>query len=157
MPGRCKLTYNGTEFIEGEFVLINKEIIGYIGGVDKDKDGNEIAFVMEIKDENRTDWMPQMCNPWGYGYREWYMQRFSTNNGDVIEKANVMDYRLSSEPVVYMQDKPYDFLIDGWVICVILMVASLILKPVGVWSIMILITWLIIRKNEIDRCNGKRK
>ena len=73
---RCKVFYKGEEFIEGEFVLINKEIIGYIGGVDIEKDGSETAYVMEIT--QRTDWMPQLCKPWGFsGYRQGYMTKYS--------------------------------------------------------------------------------
>ena len=154
MQGRLDFKYNGVEYVDGEFVLVNKEIIGYLGGVDKNKDGDEIAFVMECI--NRTDWMPQYCNPWRGNYHKWYMKEFSTKNGDIIEKADVMEYRLPSKTVSNGVYKPYKFLVDGWVICIILMIATLILKPLGAWQIMILITWLIIRKNEIDRCNGKR-
>ena len=155
MFGRLNFKYNGEEFIEGEFVLVNKEIIGYIGGVDQKENGDEIAFIMEC--QQCAEWMQQYCNPWQGNYHQWYMKQFSKNNGDIIEKANVMQYKMQSKQNLSGVYKPYSFLIDGWVICIMLMVASLVLKPLGAWQTMILITWLIIRKNEIDRCNGKRK
>lgn len=155
MPARMRVFYKGEQFTEGEFVVVNGKDIGYIAGVDKEKNGNEIAYVHVH--QTRTDWMPQLCNPW-MDYHQWYMTKYSSKNGDVIEKANVLDYRLPSEPVKYVKKKPNsDFLLDGWVICIVLMIASLILKPVGAWPIAILIVWLIIRQNEIDRINGKRK
>ena len=109
MLGRLDFKYNGVDFVEGEFVLVNKEIIGYLGGVDKKRDGNEIAFVMECT--QRTDWMPQYCNTWQEGYHQWYMKEFSTKNGDIIEKADVMKYRLPSKQVSNGVYKPYSFLV----------------------------------------------
>lgn len=155
MPARCRVFYQGEQFTEGEFVVVNGKDIGYIGGVDKEKDGSETAWVHVYT--TRTDWMPQMRKPWGLTYREWYMTKYSSKNGDVIEKANVLDYRLPSEPAQYGLYKPKDFLLDGWVICIILMIATLVLKPLGAWQIAILITWLIIRDNEIKRANGIKK
>ena len=156
MPARCRVFYQGEEFIEGEFVVVNGKDMGYIGGVDKEKDGSETAYIMECT--QCTDWMPQLCNPWGFsGYRQWYMTKYSSKNGDKIIKANVLDYKPQSEPVQHVKHKPMNFLLDGWVICIVLMIATLILKPFGAWQIAILTVWLIIRHNEIERCNEKRK
>lgn len=154
MQGRLNFKYRGQEFIEGEFVLVNGKDVGYIGGVDKEKDGSETAYVSVY--DTIEDWSPQYCNPWQYGYRLWYMTKFSSKKGDVIEKANINDYKPQPEPVKYGKLKPNsNWLLDGWVICIILMIVTLVLKPFGLWQLMILGTWLIIRKNEIDRINKK--
>jgi hypothetical protein len=81
------------------------------------------------------------------------IEGFSDKDGDTIEKAKAEDYKEQEESVVYVKYKPREYLMDGWTITIILMILSLALKPVGAWPIMILITWLILRHAEIERCN----
>lgn len=148
MDERKRFEYQGKEFEEDELVLVNgTELMYFITAWTCGDDAYFLAYYVEYSNN------PVMQYRQADDYCDYAMRTFSKKDGDTIEKARAEEHQIIEEPVVYAEYKPYDYLIDGWVITIILMFFSLALKPVGAWPIAILVFWLILRRVEINRCN----
>ena len=148
---RKKFIYDGEVFEEGELVLVNGKELMYCrrGDIWCGKDAMHVVYAPQDKPVFRYESQVDNVNA------IWFMR--SIHDGDKIE--HVYDTTPYNERFINQQNEPIitEYLIDGWVVCIILMIATLIFKPVGVWSLMILCIWLKLRHNEIERIKNIRK
>ena len=143
--------YDGERFEEGELVLVNGEELMYCRFVSSWMGGEAMwaIFAPRYKLIPRSE--PKGENP----YAPYFMR--CTVNGDKIEHVyDPTPYNVNWQP----EPEPpitNGYLVDGWVICIILMCLTLIFKPVGVWPLIVLCVWLKLRHDEIKRIKNMRK
>lgn len=144
-------TYNGEKFEEGELVLVNGKELMYCRFVDSWMDGDAmfVVYAPRYKPVYRYE-------PKGDNYLILPVMR-CTINGDKIEHVYDPDLYNKDLPPVEEESIINGYLIDGWIICIILMVATLIFKPVGLWSLLVLGVWLTLRHEEIERIKSIKK
>lgn len=148
---RKKYTYDGETFEQGELVLVNGKELMYCRNVDKWMGGDVMYTIYAPRYKYIHRYEPQGDNL----YAQYFMK--STKDGDKIEHVY--------DPSPYNADLPPEveepiingYLIDGWVICIILMIVTLIFKPVGLWSLTVLCVWLKLRHDEIERIKSMKK
>lgn len=148
---REKFIYDGQCFEEGELVLVNGEelmycrfVTNWMGG-----EGMWLIFAPRYKLIHRYE-------PYGENPNMPLVMR-STTNGDKIEHIyDPTPYNVNwqQEPELLVTN---GYLVDGWVICIMLMVATLMFKPVGVWSLLVLGAWLKLRREEIKRIKNMKQ
>lgn len=141
---REKFFYGTDAFEKGELVLVNSKELMYC--------------------RQSTDWMGKDAMLLIYAPRYKAVYRYepkddqnqaaicmrSVYNGDKIE--HVYDPAPYNSHLVYVEDPVTNgYIKDGWLICIILMVVTLIFKPVGIWSLCVLGIWLYLRHEEIER------
>ena len=143
--------YDGETFEEGELVLVNGEELMYCKYADKwgDWDVMYTIFAPRYKKVHRYE-------PYGDNLYATIFMR-CTSNGDKIE--HVYDPEPYNATLPPKQDEfvTNGYLIDGWIICIVLMVITLIFKPIGLWSLLVLCMWLYLKNEEIKRIKNMKK
>ena len=147
---RRTFLYDGEKFEERELVLINGKELMYCRFVDSwmGKDAMYAVFAPRYKQVYRYE-------PVGENVYATYHMR-AVHNGDKIE--HVYDPEPYNEHLI-KRDEPITngYLIDGWIICIILMFVTMMFKPVGAWSLTILGVWLMLRHEERERIKSMKK
>ena len=148
---RKKYIYDGTTFEEGELVLVNGKELMYCRFVDRWMGGDcmFVVYAPRYKTVHRYE-------PKGDNYLASPIIK-CTAKGDKIEHVH--------NPEPYNKDLQPDekesitngYLVDGWIICIILMVVTLMFKPVGAWSLSVLGIWLMLQHEEIERIKSMKK
>lgn len=160
---REKYIIDHKEFLEGEFVLLNG-IVGVYnftkGVYCNEQMFEEQAFIKYMRDGfvylNPRDKCSKIeqyskIDPLGRD-KDWVIpfHRYRVKIGECeIKKANI--YETPPKGFVYTNkdtSKPCD-LLESWIMCIVLMLFFAMFKPVFVWSLCVLILFLIYRHNKI--------
>lgn len=143
--------YDGERFEEGELVLVNGEELMYCRFVSSWMGGDAMWTIFAPRFKLIHRYEPKGENPNATHFMR------STANGDKIEHVyDPSPYNVNWQP----EPEPLitnGYLIDGWIICIILMIATLIFKPVGAWTLLVLGVWLKLRREEIQRIKDMKK
>lgn len=148
---RKTFIYDGEVFEEGELVLVNgKELMYCKGGITwGEKDAVHVIYAPRHKEVCR--YQPEGDDMFSYTYIR------SVANGDKIEHVyNPAPYN-AELPIKKEEPITNAYLVDGWIICIALMIATLILKPTGLWSLSVLGVWLKLRHDEIEKIKRSKK
>lgn len=148
---RKKYIYGGETFEEGELILVNGKELMYCRYVDSWLGGDAMyaIFAPRYKPVHRYE-------PRGDSSYVTYFMR-CTVNGDKIEHVYDPEFYNMDLPPNKEESITNGYLVDGWIICVILMAVTSIFKPVGLWSLSVLCIWLKLRHEEIERIKNIRK
>lgn len=154
---RKEFTFDGEKYLQGEFVLLNGQVDVQVGMKWETKYLlNEQAY-FQVTEENkaylseRYQWdMDQLISEDKLFYlQKPYVFKYVVEEGKgTVSKANIYEYPPKGCEYVPIEKLKPKFTTE-WIICIFFMVITAMFEPVCVWSILILIGFLIYRHAKV--------
>ena len=164
---RKEFEFDGEKYLEGEFVLLN----GYVDvsmpnyKYDTKYVIDEQAFILDVKDNkaylnSRNKYhFDQYLDDAYFVHPVCFTDYVVTEEVGKISKADICDN--PPKEYVYLTEETEKYLkpnlTDEWIICIFLMIATAMFKPVFIWSLMILCGFLIYRYFRIKKYREEYK